>query len=260
MDQSAPHCDWLLYRNWVLTAISCLAGTYPMLQSYVEGIHYPFPMHWGDSIVQRLEDQREDPYPLDVFGLAQLTLWMLEMAIAFYPPLKIPARFSVHPLYMEKDCYTIGIQKGLARADALRICPYRLWNLAVSSKYGDFDLASLVNLVDKSVHRNCFRQANHDDCTGESCQMADNNSTVLEQLHVCHNHACRTSNFPFPRCSTNLLIVRSGVSAIRLIICRDCMKAMATQLFLTCGQTVPVWVLADLALSIPASSDTLTRS
>lgn len=196
MDQSAPHCDWLLYRNWVLTAMSCLAGTYPMLQSYVEGLHYPFPMHWGDNIVQRLEDQREDPYPLDVFGLAELTLWMLEMAIALYPPLEIPSRFSVHPLYMEKDCYTLGIQKALARANALRICPYRLWNLAVSSKYGDFDLASLVDLVDRSIHRICFRQANHDDCTSENCQMADNNSTVLEQLHVCHNHACGTSTFP----------------------------------------------------------------
>lgn len=196
MDQSAPDCDWLLYRDWVLVAMSCLAGTYPDLQSCTKGLHFPFPMHWGDSIIQRLEGQCEDPYPVNVFGLAELTLWMLEIATAFYPPLKILTRFSVHPLYLEKDCYTIGVRKALTRADALQICPYRLWNLAVSSQYGDFDLASLVHLVDGSVHRNHFRQANHDDCTGESCQMTENNSTVLKQLHACHDHACGTSNFP----------------------------------------------------------------
>lgn len=196
MDQSAPRCDWSSYRDWVLMAMSCLAGTYPNLQSCTKGVHYPFPMHWGDSVVSGLERQREDPCPVDVFNLVELTLWMLEIATAFYPPLKIPTRFSIHPLYLKMDIYTTGIRKALARADALQICPYRLWNLAVSSRYGDFDLASLVYLVNNSIHRNNFRQESHDDCTGENCQMADNNSTVLKQLHVCRDHACGTSNFP----------------------------------------------------------------
>jgi len=52
-------------------------------------------MHWGDSVIQQLEGQRENPYPVDVFGLAGLTLWMLEIATTFYPPLQVPTRFSV---------------------------------------------------------------------------------------------------------------------------------------------------------------------
>ena len=121
---------------------------------------------------------------------------MVDIAAAFYPTHEGPEVLWVFAEPMEDSIYANGVKKALTRADALGICPHRLWNLAANSDFGQFDLVSLVHLLDRSVHQAHFQQGSHDNCTAGYCQLLDDNSTTREQLHVCHDSACETSRFP----------------------------------------------------------------
>ena len=50
MEECAPPCDWLLYRDWVLTTTACLTGTYPNLQEYSAQSNSPFPQDWANAV------------------------------------------------------------------------------------------------------------------------------------------------------------------------------------------------------------------
>lgn len=115
----------------------------------------------------------------------------------FHPVEESAGPFMPRPYILQSPVYTPEILESLERVNELGICPSRLWNLAVTSRYETFELSSLASLACESINKAHFRQVGHNDCTSEACHFTEDNSTLVEQLHVCCNQQeCSTLEFP----------------------------------------------------------------
>ena len=87
-------------------------------------------------------------------------------------------------------------QKALAAAITSKICPKRLWDLAFMAPRKHVDMSAILEIVQSSENSAMFAHQDHDDCTSEFCEFADENSTLKKQLHKCLMQSCGSMQFP----------------------------------------------------------------
>jgi len=196
MEQMAPRCEWKAFRTWAITTMSCLSNVYPRLPANEEGDGQPFPEWFVHHIGVWVQEGIR--YPIDIMGVCELVCWVMDIAISFAPDQReFRKRLRwINNNSLKNGIFTTSVLETLTRATTLGVCRKRLWSLIESSPNGELDLSSLVSLGEQTTLREFYKHAKHETCTSETCYFTDDNSSPIEQLHLCTDFSCGRLAFP----------------------------------------------------------------
>lgn len=186
-----PLCDWISFREWMITAIACwlsTPATYKSLAEPLDLLDIDVCMHlmgFENPVKRRFNSERKYltvPKPcLDIIGFLSLLHWTI-LAVSQ------PSRWESFVLNVN-EVYQPHITQHLEqcrRAYELRkfgVCPSRLWNVLLSSGNQPMDLIAILEALNQSYFH--VSGAQHRSCTDQLCMFADDNSTNIAQLHKC---------------------------------------------------------------------------
>ena len=100
------------------------------------------------------------------------------------------------PFDFDQKLFYRASQKAVVAATSSKICPKRLWDLAFMAPRKHVDMSAILEIVQSSANPAMFAHQDHDDCTSEFCEFADENSTLKKQLHKCPMKSCGSMQFP----------------------------------------------------------------
>lgn len=183
LDKNLPKCQWKSFRDWMLETLACCS----IRDSYLD---LPEPVFRCICTAQnpRVREQIRPGGDLDVeFEVFRMLFWIGKSRhstiIAFGYRQLAPGLFLPHTVRPV-------IVRVVHEANAFKICPNRLWNIASASPCGEADIPTLVEAISWADHKESFQQLKHIDCTPDFCEIACENATLKQQLHKCKNAEC----------------------------------------------------------------------
>lgn len=81
----------------------------------------------------------------------------------------------------------------------LRICPNRLWNLAVGRSSDFSHMLLILDHLNENEQHFVAPRPSHYECTEELCIRAYDDTTTIQQLHKCSGSSCGTVEFPLQK-------------------------------------------------------------
>jgi Heterokaryon incompatibility protein (HET) len=200
MNEVVPSsCDgWDKFRKWALVTMSCLRvleesndlkATTPSSVltsiSYLSAVlsycnvllvkysHDPAVM--SSTLVGKTKD-----HEVDLFSVCEIIHWISQANRytkgQVWNPGSLPQHIAIPAV----------LQASIA-ARNMSLCQARLWNLVKASDRQHLDLPSIVDLA-RRIPLDDNRK--HKDCAEDFCRFADDNSTLVRQLHKCQQNIC----------------------------------------------------------------------
>ncbi|KAL9631519.1 MAG: hypothetical protein Q9204_004195 [Flavoplaca sp. TL-2023a] len=126
IEDLTPDCGWRPYKDWVLGTTACLVNTYPKLPPCPHHIRLREAGLGEPSFPAELLSQLSNHHPISdtdhatmMFGVVELSLWMLETAVAFQPANEKPVWFERTSETFEDVTYTSAIQTAITQGAAI---------------------------------------------------------------------------------------------------------------------------------------------
>lgn len=177
LEQAAPSCDWIPFREFTLTVLACWM---PRLV-------------WGLSTSILDEPRDTISVCLDLHGMFYLMRWARRLVYGT----RIGDRLSDQYLDEDERAYDEITHKVLApeyenRAMSMSrkcrdygICPNRLWNLSIQSVLGTSDISYIAQMALRTpdLGRDISQGDDHKGCNEQICLYSDVNNTSVEQTH-----------------------------------------------------------------------------
>ncbi|RSL72609.1 hypothetical protein CEP53_001069 [Fusarium sp. AF-6] len=119
----------------------------------------------------------------DFFGVVELLIWMSN-ATDFVPNPRIMRNYVGVADDLELPLHMRRLNRAILNVSSLQsnFCRRRLWNLVLACRSGIASIPSIMSILDTMPATDTRA---HAQCTPETCQFDEENSTTVRQLHQC---------------------------------------------------------------------------
>lgn len=224
MQELAPQCDWVKFRNWALTAMSCQATMNDDQKVSKAHTHIASAVSSCCMLLRRCtRGNAQDTYTrmrphLDGFQSDSISLESVTNLIYWMARIQSdkgigPAKLGHWNHHFLAPSITLSsIQRAMIATEQMHLCKNRIWNLVKVSDRKQSDLPDILAALQSQS--DTIRHPGHKYCTPSKCQWAHMDTTGIQQIHKCSHSsgeiACESDEeFPLELLETNLELGKS---------------------------------------------------
>ncbi|KAF8852654.1 hypothetical protein BDZ45DRAFT_678153 [Acephala macrosclerotiorum] len=223
LSETAPQCDWIAFRDWAVTAMSCQASMSQEQKKSRAHTHIAYVVNTCCMILKRCTNEKNVRLHFRPFldGYKQKRIDLADVSNVIYWMVRIQTEIGIGPSafgrwdhgVLPEEVSLPAIAKASMAIEDMGLCKYRVWSLVNVSERKQSDLPDIVAAV--SHYKRSLQHKGHEVCTPSKCQWSQMDTSSVNQLHKfpCKaagirdpspDQLCQQSEFPVALLETAL--------------------------------------------------------